>query len=67
MNGLRATLRNPLDRSVLTHSDNRRVSGYGTLCLRPNASAKFIPMQLFSDAMSEGTSDTRRMLCERAN
>ena len=30
---VRATLRFA---SVLTHSDNKRVSGFGTSCLRPN-------------------------------
>ena len=42
---------------------NKRVSGFG-LRLRPNAFAKFITMQSFSNAMSEGTSDTRKPLSE---
>jgi len=49
--------------SVLTHSLNKRVSGYGTLCPRLNAFAEFILyMQLLTNLMSEGTSDTRTTL-----
>ena len=48
--------------SVLSHSDNKRVSGFVPSALHPNAFAKFITMQTISAMMSEGISDTRRTL-----
>ena len=48
----------------LRGSDNRRVSGSVPSALCPNAFAKFITVKLFSDTMSEGTSDARKPLSE---
>ena len=56
-----ANLRSLKLASVLTPSDNRRVSGFVPSALRPNpAFAKFITVILFSGVMSEGTLDTPR-------
>ena len=49
---LRLTLQSLTLASMLSHSDNKRVSGFGTSCLRPNPS------------LSLGTSDTRQPLGE---